>query len=330
MASYAEIRASRGDQDAKLKEQIDGLKKGGGGGQLDDETFLNISHVRGPEGTGWLMGRFLPACEGEDNDFVRYFEYAFEGPGGWYIQKSRATLGKNEKDPVYEYNGKLFKDKSLSDEDRKKKLLGRREYFVTNFLVLKDPNKPENEGQVFKYKFGPQVFGIIENALFPKASGAVGPEEEEVQRKIAVFDPFEGANFILRVTTKLIGKTEVPSYETSSFAKTNSSIVSDPVDFDQIWARQYPLEPLVAPEAFKSYQELVVEFRRAMDMDSDNIMDSPSEKPKESKSAQSNSAKSSAAEPEQPVDEIPEFEPKAGSNVIEDDDDWFNKLKTKG
>ena len=45
-------------------------------------------------GTGTATIRFLPEAPGEDTPFVLYYSHGFQGPGGWYIENSRTTLGR--------------------------------------------------------------------------------------------------------------------------------------------------------------------------------------------------------------------------------------------
>ena len=43
-------------------------------------------------GNGYAVLRFLPAAEGQALPWVRYFDHGFQGPGGWYIEKSLTLL----------------------------------------------------------------------------------------------------------------------------------------------------------------------------------------------------------------------------------------------
>lgn len=333
MTSYAEIKKNRGSSEERMKAQIDKLaeKNSGVNTQLENETFLDISHVRGKDGTGSMVLRWLPAPENEDNDFVSYFEYFFEGPGGWYVQKGRNSLGKDFKDPVKEYNDSIFRNRTLTDDERKKKLLGRKQNYVSNVLVIKDANKPENEGKVFRFKYGPQIFKILEAAQFPKP--VVGLEDE-TPRKVSVWDPFEGANFHLIVTSKQVGSKQVPSYEDSKFASKDSSIVKQPEDFDVIWKSQYSLEHLMKESAFKTYDELVCEFNRAMGYN-EGAMSSEKSQPiaEYEQSTRVDNEGVMSSEKSQPIDwSDTAWGNKSGSSspataADGGDDDWFNQLK---
>jgi hypothetical protein len=56
-----------------------------------------------------VIARFLPAVDGETFPYAKFWGYYFKGPNGWYIQNSRTSLGKGHKDPMAEYNAKIWK-----------------------------------------------------------------------------------------------------------------------------------------------------------------------------------------------------------------------------
>lgn len=338
-STFAALRAKQQKSPQDLQKKFQDAKGGAKDPTEDDVTFWSPKHIRGADGNGLAVIRFLPALE-NDEEFVRIWEYVFKGPSGkWYINLSRQTLGNSESDPAYEYNGKLFADKSMTKEQRAKKLLKRNTNYVANIYVVKDPQKPENEGKVFKWKFGGQIFNIIEDAMFPKQLEG----EEEVRDPIAVFDPFEGRNFTVRAYTKSIpntrgeGNVDVPSYEKSSFGTKNTALCSEE-EFEAIFAQQYSLKELISEDKFKSYAELKVIFDAAMGTEKKNFLDSDEPigpgKTEEVKQERVQSFK------EKISDEIPDFEShntenpapeeEVSSQPVEsgdDDDNWFNELK---
>lgn len=258
--SFANLR-NQFASSTQLKDKFASLKSGNT--RTEDETFYTLKHVRGEDGNGRVIMRFLPqAPDGngglEPDAFVRLYRYSFKGKNGqWYINESPMTIGLP--DPCYEYNGTVFGDESLTDNQKKAKLIRRATEYIANVLIIEDKMRPENNGKVFKFKYGPMIHEIIEKAMFP---------EFEADAPIEVFNPFTGANFDLRVITKTItgsdGKpVKVPSYEKSVFMAP-SSIVENPDDFEAIWKQQYKLAPLVDPSVFKSYEKLEEEFNRAM------------------------------------------------------------------
>lgn len=341
MASYMDVRKS---QAASFAEEMKAkLKKGTGEKRdptADDPNFWTTDHVIGESGSGYARIRFLPPSENETDAYVFYHEHIFQGEDHWYVNRSRTTLGSSEKDPVFEYNGKFFKDKTLTKEERMKRLLPRKTNYVANIYVIEDPNKPENEGRVFKFKFGPQVFSILHAAMFP---------ETALDKEINPFDPFEGHTFIFKAYLKSIpqAKEPVPSYDKSSFEASPSSIVDNPDDFDAIWHSQFSLLEEIAPSKFKPYKELKARFDLVMGRISEDeyneLMgkepaeknDEPTAEPKQQKKVERTEARSEPAKSlaEEMKDEIPFANDEPAEQAAEttdaadDDDDWFNRLK---
>ena len=100
-------------------------------------------------GNGYAVVRFLPTPEGEEMPWVSYWDHGFQGPGGWYIEKSLTTLGKQ--DPVSEHNTQLWNTGLESDKETARKQKRKLEYY-SNIYVVSDPKHPENEGKVFLFR----------------------------------------------------------------------------------------------------------------------------------------------------------------------------------
>ena len=190
-------------------------------------------------GNGYAVFRFLPAVKGEDLPWARLWSHAFQGPGGWYIENSLTTL--NKKDPVSESNSLLWNSGVEADKEiaRKRK---RKLSYVANILVVNDAKHPENEGQIKLFKFGKKIFDKITEAMKP---------EFEDEKPINPFDFWEGANFKLKIR-KVDGYW---NYDKSEF-DSPTAIKENDEAIEQIWDKQYALKPFLAPENFKSYDEL--------------------------------------------------------------------------
>ena len=112
-------------------------KVGGNAGQAaasyEDNRFWKPEVDKA--GNGFAVLRFLPTPAGEDLPWTRYWDHGFQGPGGWYIEKSLTSIGQN--DPVGEVNTKLWNSGLDSDKEiaRKQK---RRLHYVANVLVVSD------------------------------------------------------------------------------------------------------------------------------------------------------------------------------------------------
>jgi hypothetical protein len=190
-------------------------------------------------GNGFAIIRFLPPVDGEDVPWVKVYNHAFQGTGGWYIENSLTTLG--QKDPVGELNNQLWNSGLESDKDlarvRKRKLT-----YIANIYVVSDPSNPQNEGKVFLYKFGTKIFEKIQQVMKPEF------QDEEA---INPFDFWKGANFRIKIR-KVGGYT---NYDASKF-DSSSQLSDDDSKLEKIWKAQYPLLPLIDASNFKSYDEL--------------------------------------------------------------------------
>tara|TARA_B100000900_G_scaffold265477_1_gene226505 strand:- start:2600 stop:3490 length:891 start_codon:yes stop_codon:yes gene_type:complete len=190
-------------------------------------------------GNGYAVIRFLPAVSGEDMPWTRVWSHAFQGPGGWYIENSLTTL--NQKDPVSEENTRLWNTGVESDKEIARKRKRKLSYFA-NILVVSDPKNPQNEGQVKLFKFGKKIFDKIAEKMSPAFDD---------EKAINPFDFWEGANFKLKIR-KVDGYW---NYDKSEFEAVTKVADGDDA-IKAIWEKQYALKPFLAPDNFKTYDEL--------------------------------------------------------------------------
>ena len=198
-------------------------------------------------GNGYAVFRFLPAVKDEDLPWARLWSHAFQGPGGWFIENSLTTL--NKKDPVSEANTLLWNSGVEADKEiaRKRK---RKLSYIANILIINDSKHPENEGQVKLFKFGKKIFDKITEAMKP---------EFEDEKPINPFDFWEGANFKLKIR-KVDGFW---NYDKSEF-DSKTPIKPNDEAIEELWTKQYPLKPFLAPENFKSYDELKAKLDKVL------------------------------------------------------------------
>ena len=225
-----------GSLTSKLTKEIEKMNKAGGSGGADERLWkLDVDKA----GNGYAVIRFLPAPDGEELPWAKVYSHAFQGPGGWYIENSLTTNGG--KDPVSEYNRILWN--SGADEDKEQARKQKRKLtYIANIYVVKDPNNPQNEGQVFLYKFGKKIFDKITAAMQPEF------EDEEA---IDPFDFWQGANFKLKAKNV----AGYRNYDSSEFAAPGP-LLDDDDAMEAVWKKQFSLEEFTRPDQFKSYEEL--------------------------------------------------------------------------
>ena len=198
-------------------------------------------------GNGYAVFRFLPAVQDEDLPWARLWSHAFQGPGGWLIENSLTTL--NKKCPISEANTLLWNSGVEADKEIARKRKRKLSYYA-NILIVSDSKHPENEGQVKLYRFGKKIFDKITEAMKP---------EFEDETPINPFDFWEGANFKLKIR-KVDGYW---NYDKSEF-EGPSAVFNNDEAIEELWNKQFPLKPFLAPENFKSYDELKAKLDRVL------------------------------------------------------------------
>ena len=191
-------------------------------------------------GNGYAVIRFLPAVDGENMPWAKIWNHAFQGPTGqWYIENSLTTLNQN--DPVSEMNSAYWNSGIESDKEIARRQKRKLQYY-SNIYVVSDPKHPENEGNVFLFRYGKKIFDKIMEAMQPAF---------EDENPINPFDFWEGANFKLKIR-KVDGFW---NYDKSEFEAPTALFDNDD-DIEKVWNKQYALNEFTAPTNFKSYDEL--------------------------------------------------------------------------
>jgi hypothetical protein len=222
----------------------------------NDERFWRAE--QDTAGNGYAEIRFLPAPPQDGDDalpWVRVYNHGFHGPAGekgpWYIENSLTTI--NQKDPVSEYNSKLWKSGTKENKEFVSKNTKRRLTYYSNILVVSDPKNPDNEGRVFLFKYGKRIFDKLTEAMNPKF-----PDEAPVNP----FDPLVGANFKLKIQ-KVDGYA---NYNASKFLDPKP-IFDDEDKIEELMDKEYSLLEFIDPKNFKSYTELKEKMEKVLQLD---------------------------------------------------------------
>ena len=236
MSGFANLKKNSQGSIDRLSAEIQKLSSKQ---SYDDDRMWSLT--RDKSDNGYAVIRFLPPVEGEDIPWVRVFNHGFQGKGGWLIENCPTTIS-GKKCPICEANNELWNSGLEANKqiarDRKRKLS-----YICNILVVSDPANPSNDGKVFLYKFGKKIFDKMQEVMNPTA-----PDEP----KFNPFDLWKGANFKL----KSHRESGFVSYEKSGFQPQSALFDGDEKRLEALWRTQYPLLPFVAPDQFKSYEEL--------------------------------------------------------------------------
>jgi hypothetical protein len=290
MSSFANLKRNSSNLDklAKAIEQLNTTES-----PTKEDNFWKPEVDKA--GNGYAVIRFLPqpSVDGDDAlPWVKVFNHGFQGPGGWYIENSLTTLG--QKDPVSEYNSQLWNSGIEANKEvaRKQK---RRLSYMANIYVVEDSKNPQNEGKVFLYKFGKKIFDKINEAMNPAF---------EDEKPINPFDMWAGANFKLKIR-KVEG---YQNYDKSEF-ESPSALLDDDDKLEAIWKKEYSLKEFLAPENFKSYDELKARLDKVLGLDGSPVV-------------AKTTVEQAKAMPRKPAPVM------ADAGIAEDDDDlaYFSKL----
>jgi hypothetical protein len=244
--SFENLKRNR-DQISKLVQAAEKV----GGAPTEQKSYAD-ERIWKPTvdkaGNGYAVLRFLPAPDGEDLPWVRYWDHGFKGPTGlWYIENSLTSIGQT--DPVGELNSKLWNSGSEDDKETARKQK-RRLHYVANVYVVSDSANPDNEGKVFLFKFGKKIFDKIMDVMQPAFQD---------EKPVNPFDMWEGADFKLKIRNV----EGYRNYDKSEFSSP-SPLSEDDSKLEAIYNKAYSLKEFTDPSNYKSYAELKAKLMRVL------------------------------------------------------------------
>lgn len=131
----------------------------------------------------------------------------------------------------------------------KAKTLGRLKRFITNIKVIKDPANPQNEGKIFLYEMSETQMDYIK-----KSMEVTDIMKELGEQPVAVFNPVEGQNFLIKSKK---GANDIVSYADSKFSPKINGIYKSVEEAEKdIKENAYELKEFLDPENYLSYEEL--------------------------------------------------------------------------
>jgi hypothetical protein len=317
MTSFSDLKKNREKMFAELNKQVTQDSKGG---RTTDDRIWYPSVDQA--GNGFAIIRFLPAPDKETVPYIRMWSYGFKDRNGWYIENSRTTLGLNEKDPVYISNKDLRAEgskASVAIADRRK---ASQSYF-SNIVVVKDPAHPENEGKTFLFRYGAKIWGKIQAKMNPEFEG-----EEQMNP----FDLWEGANFRMKIRTEKTKQNPkgFRNYDNSEWDQPGPLFDAD-AKMEKAWKAAYSLKDVIAPDKFKSYEELQAQFEKVTGEVANREERAPtrsSDAPSAGRSTPSWDKED--AEPEDPFAGRGNEQAASGKSEDEDDLEYYKKMLAAG
>jgi len=248
--SFANLKSSRGNSINKLVQAAEKVSEKADKKSYIDERFWKPT--RDKAGNGYAVIRFLPAKEGDDLPWVRYWDHGFKGPTGqWYIENSLTSI--NQPDPVSEMNSVLWNTGRDEDKqtarDRKRRL-----HYVSNVLVISDSANPAAEGNVYLYTYGKKIFDKVMDVMQPQFAD---------ESPVNPYDFWEGADFKIKIR-KVDGWV---NYDKSEFASSSKLFDGDEERLEELYNKLYTLSEFTDPKNYKSYDELKAKLNRILGVD---------------------------------------------------------------
>ena len=244
--SFENLKRNR-DQISKLIQAAEATGGGGEKKSYQDDRFWKPTVDKA--GNGYAVLRFLPATEGQELPWVRYWDHGFKGPTGlWYIENSLTSIGQT--DPVGELNSRLWNTGNDSDKETARNQK-RRLHYVVNVMVMQDPSNPSTEGKVYLYKFGKKIFDKIMDLMQPSFQD---------EKPINPFDMWEGADFKLKIR-QVEGYR---NYDKSEFSGVSGLYDGDETKLESVYNQLHNLSEFTDPKHYKTYDELKTKLSRVL------------------------------------------------------------------
>ena len=206
-----------------------------------DTRFWTLSRDENDDG-GALI-RFLPDSNGVP--FVHLEQIAAStGKKQFYVTEwSPTSIGL-----PCPFNEKFTELWNAGSKDTAK-TLGRKDRFITNIKVLKDPANPDNEGKVFLFEMSSTLMASIKSVMIQT------PQMKSLDEDpVAVYNPIDGNNFLIKVK---MGENKIITYADSKFSdKVNGIYKTEKEALADIGESTFALKEFLEPGNFKTYDEL--------------------------------------------------------------------------
>lgn len=235
---------------ANLMSAVDRSSAGAKRTYDKDETYWFPK--RDDEKKAKAVIRFLPGLESENEPcFVELQTHSFKNvkTGKWLFENCPRTVKKDCPicqhlyDEVQAAGGWDLAPKQVKDYYSLRK--GKKGN-IANILVINDPATPENNGKVFKYKFGKKIL----DKIFGKAQ----PEFDDVE-PCNIFDYAEGCNFRLSIC-------EVEGFANYDLSTFDAPTALDKDTVKRVKAEQHSLLDIISEDKFKTSEEIMKNFLR--------------------------------------------------------------------
>ena len=217
--------------------------KGAMAKSTQQNTTSNIMRLK-PGNTYTL--RLIPFVKDPSKTFFHYYSHGWVSEMTGQFQSAISPQTWGERDPIAEARYRLSRTGS-EEEKEKAKALNRKENWLVNVYVVKDPDNPENEGKVKILRFGRQLHKIVMEAM-------EGEDAEDFGERI--FDLSKtGCNFRVKVEEQ----GGYPTYVSSRFATPSqiSGVTDDTIK--DVYDQTFDLENVFPVKSYEELQTMLTE-----------------------------------------------------------------------
>ena len=203
-----------------IKETLESQKTGSG-------NFKDI--LKTPPGNSYIV-RFIPNVKEPSRTMYHYFHHGWNSKAtGQYVNGICPTTWG---DPCSICMARMKLYQSGTEEDTiLAKDLKRKENWLVNVVVVKDPKNPENDGQVKMVRYGKQVDKIVTEAISGEDADEFGA---------AIFDLTKnGCNFRIKVEKN---EGDYPTYVSSKFLSKSAIEGFTAAKIEEVYENMFELD----------------------------------------------------------------------------------------
>ena len=207
-------------------------------------AFANI--MKFPAGHTYTI-RLIPNVNAIDDTFFHHYVNQWTSKKDGSFVSAISLKSFNERDPITEARWKLYKEWKDTNPDKDEKFenpIKEREQWYVNIYVIDDPSNPENNGKIKILAMGPQLKGIVDEAMTGESSDEFGA---------AIFDlSKDGCDFKIKADEQGIYTT----YIKSRFS-TKTSLDLSEEEIDEIYENVHDLKQVHIVRTFDELQKLL-------------------------------------------------------------------------
>ena len=145
--------------------------------------------------------------------------------------------------PLCDLASRYYASNDPAEKELAKKIYAKPK-FISNVYIISDLNNEKNTGKVLLFSFGKQIYDIIARAM--------NGDPDSGENPIEIFDPYEGANFIVRKESKI---QSPPSYTSSKFLSPSKLKPTDE-EIGAILSNTINLDTFIDPSAMPTLDDV--------------------------------------------------------------------------